>query len=1175
MPRTAPPTVEPAPPPPRRRTGRGRWLAGGAVLLAAAVWFAPGVLLGAGGPWGANAAGGLVAKFLPDLPGTVTAAVDSAGWTRPVALRDVVWTDADGTVLLTAEAVRTERTLFDLAGGALRPADPAGRDHGTITLVRPHLAAAVAAGGSDWETALAPLVAALSGGGDGPPPRFTVAVEAGTAEVRSAGGTLLSRGVTGTVAVRGDAPPAVNLTGEVGDGETWGSVAVTGGDATLTTVALIDLPLAALVPLADRFDPGWSPAGRVTGEWTVSPAAAPRVDGRLRGTRVSLRHAAWPGADRLVLGDAELAGGAAFGPSFTLDTLRLAGDPGRVVIGGAAGDGAGVEPSADLRATLDLAELARQFPATLRLRDGLRPTGGTLELKGRVRPGGELAGAVRVSDLSATLAGRAVTWPRPVSASAALGRTADGPRLTSLRVTSDVLAVSGKPRGDGFAASFRCDLAALREATGRFADLDGVTLAGVATGELAVSADGPARLGTALAGTVREFAFAPSPASGVWREREVELTGSATFALPRSRGVATPRLSSREIRVESADASLASAGDTLRATLIGGWDPLDPFAPLLADVAVAGDAGRWLDRAGSSGGGPQSGVRVRGDANGTARVTLAGPLVAVDDLDLTVTPLSVRGPGVNLSEPAANVTGGVVFDRLRGSLRGGTLTWRSRSLAVRGTNFHLTPTPQADASASAPTASSRLGGQGVEKLERGRFGGRVEARGAIGRVAGWFRDAATPAATWLSGTFDADLTLADRGGVPTLGGSLDLTEPTLSARDDRGGWDAVWRDGRASAAGTLSLTGDAVRTDDFTASVAGLSLTAAGAVTDLLGTPTADLAGRWTPDWDVLSGREPLRGWSIAGRGGDERGWRLRGPLAAGGAGGVPAGLFAEAGLAWDDLRIVGLEFGPGTSLAVLERGELRFAGPDGRSPLDVAAYGGRLTTVPTLALNTPSVTLRLPPGPTLRDVRLTPELSRRWPGFVAPLAANATELRGRASLDLAEPAVIPLSSPRSATAAGTVRTDEITLAPGSTGGEVLGVVARIRKLLGRETRGAGDAVTLPPQTVPFRVAGGRVLHDRLTLNRGSVRVETGGAVAFDGRLDLVATVSLPDEGDAKALPRLAGRPVRVPVRGTLSRPEVDPAAVAELGTRMGAGAAEDFLRDNVRKGFGKLLGRP
>ena len=657
MPPAAPPAESDAAPraaarPPAHRAAaaprRGPWAFTLAVIVGVAVWFAPGVLLN--GP----TAGDRLAALLPGLPGTVTAEAAGSGWLRPVVLRDVTWADADGRVLLTAAAVRTDRTLLELARGGLHGG--AAVEFGTVTLVRPHLAAVVRAGGSDWEDALAPL---LAGGGD-PPPRFTLAVQGGTAEVTSPGGKLVARDIAGSIAFRGDAPPAVDLAAQIGDGERHGRVTVGRGGAGESTgtdrrpVALTDLPLTALVPLIDRFGTGWTPAGRVTGAGTVGPTAAGggavRIDGKLTGSGVSLRRADWPAADRLTLGDAELGVGLELADTVRIDGLRIVGDPGRLTVSGREDAGGAGGMSADLWATLDLAELARQFPATLRLRDGLRPGGGTLEVKGRVRPDGELGGAVRVSDLSATVGGRTVRWERPVSAAAELRRTPDGPRVERLRVTSDFLDVTGTAAGGDdagaagrFTAAVRCDLGRLREAAGRFADLDGVTLAGVAEGGLSVSAAGPGRLATAVEGTVRDFAFATATCPG-WRERELKVTGGAALTLPQNRGVATGRLSAGALRLDAATVELAADGDTLRAALLGGWDPRDPLAPLLADVSLTGDAARWLDRAcplagtPAGGGGLLAGHTVRGRADGTARVTLTGPLVAVDDLDLTVTP---------------------------------------------------------------------------------------------------------------------------------------------------------------------------------------------------------------------------------------------------------------------------------------------------------------------------------------------------------------------------------------------------------------------------------------------------------------------------------------------------------------------------------------------------------
>ena len=91
--------------------------------------------------------------------------------------------------------------------------------------------------------------------------------------------------------------------------------------------------------------------------------------------------------------------------------------------------------------------------------------------------------------------------------------------------------------------------------------------------------------------------------------------------------------------------------------------------------------------------------------------------------------------------------------------------------------------------------------------------------------------------------------------------------------------------------------------------------------------------------------------------------------------------------------------------------------------------------------------------------------------------------------------------------------------------------------------------------------------------------VGSQGSVGLDQTLDLTVTIPIPSQWVAD-LPWLAGllkEDVKIPVRGTLSRPAVDASAVTTLSTQLLRGIAGDALGEELggelNKALQKLLG--
>jgi hypothetical protein len=125
-------------------------------------------------------------------------------------------------------------------------------------------------------------------------------------------------------------------------------------------------------------------------------------------------------------------------------------------------------------------------------------------------------------------------------------------------------------------------------------------------------------------------------------------------------------------------------------------------------------------------------------------------------------------------------------------------------------------------------------------------------------------------------------------------------------------------------------------------------------------------------------------------------------------------------------------------------------------------------------------------------------------------------------------------------------------------------------------TLGLPPSVRLADESVvDFALADGRMHHENLEFGIEGLRVRTHGSVGFDESLDLVAELPIPE----KLLKRLrldaslAGRRIQLPVRGTLRRPEIDPAALGASNLGLAIEGLRGLLRERSPQAEGLLDG--
>ncbi len=225
---------------------------------------------------------------------------------------------------------------------------------------------------------------------------------------------------------------------------------------------------------------------------------------------------------------------------------------------------------------------------------------------------------------------------------------------------------------------------------------------------------------------------------------------------------------------------------------------------------------------------------------------------------------------------------------------------------------------------------------------------------------------------------------------------------------------------------------------------------------------------------------------------------------------------------------------------------------------------------------------VQLDRGVVAESVRVTPEMTSRWLKYLAPLAADATQIDGTLGAEI-DDAVIVFDKPEQSRVVGRLNIGGVQLNAGPLADQVLYGVNQLKSLgsgkpaLSTATNGK-TLIRMPAQTVDFEVNHGLVSHERLFFEIDRAQVVTSGRVSFDGRLNMIAMVPLDARWLGSDLQGLAGQTVTLPIDGTLSRPSLDSTGVAQVVTQLGAQAvqstAENYLQQQLNRGLEKLFGR-
>ncbi len=135
-------------------------------------------------------------------------------------------------------------------------------------------------------------------------------------------------------------------------------------------------------------------------------------------------------------------------------------------------------------------------------------------------------------------------------------------------------------------------------------------------------------------------------------------------------------------------------------------------------------------------------------------------------------------------------------------------------------------------------------------------------------------------------------------------------------------------------------------------------------------------------------------------------------------------------------------------------------------------------------------------------------------------------------------------------------------------------LAAELANLLGAKN----TTMTLATEeSVPVQVANGRVKHENFAFKVSGTTLRTSGSVGFDDTLDLVVDVPLPKDlpvlkNNPLMQKAVAGKVVKVPVKGTLAKPQIDAKAFERGVLALARESAKDVGKEALDKELNKLF---
>jgi len=774
----------------------------------------------------------------------------------------------------------------------------------------------------------------------------------------------------------------------------------------------------------------------------------------------------------------------------------------------------------EIAGNVDLARLAAMLPGTLRIRKETQITSGQVKLALSSKPQAAADGQnnmvwhgqIETDNLIATDKGRQFAWPNPITVSLDAHDAAQGPVIDSLQCDSDFLKIHAAGTPDNLAASLSFNLKELSDQLGKFVDLGSVQLAGDGFGNANWKRDSQQQFNADAELQIHNLQVV-LPEKQPWHEENLLLYCSAKGKTD----------GSVNTRLDAASFSVQAGEDRLRAELLQPVADLKQGGAWPVRVLLQGQLQTWNARVASFL--PLTDWRLAGAVDLDLQATASKDGVNIGQAKIHATQFAVTSPYVNMEEPELELTAAGSWNQNQYRLQIAPATLATTSLAVQADNF-LMAMPQ-----NGPLEIS----------------GTVKYQGDLGRLRQWFADRAKPPAWAMSGQLVGSAQFKQSADLIRYEAAADINN--LAVADSAGG---QFQEPliRISARGDYETKAGQLRLEQAQIASSFVAASAAGRYQQAENQSQADVAAQVSYDLDRICGLlRPYLGQNvrITGRGASPASWR--GPLS------LATGQ-ATAALKWDAADVYGFQVGPGEIKPALAGGALQI------EPMELAVSQGKVFLAPKMRLAPEPMELTLPPGHLVQQVQINPRMCSFLLKFIAPVLADVTSAQGSFSIDL-DGCRIPLSDPAKGEFAGRFIIHSIEIGPGP-------LIHELATLMGRET----PAQLRREGVVPFQMADGRIYHKDMELIFPDFTVRTYGSVGLDQTLAIMAEMPVPPKWleNNPAASALRGQTIRIPIAGTLQKPQLDRSVMDQLSRQFIRNAAKGMIEEGLNKGLDQLF---
>ncbi|GIW93539.1 MAG: hypothetical protein KatS3mg110_1580 [Pirellulaceae bacterium] len=801
---------------------------------------------------------------------------------------------------------------------------------------------------------------------------------------------------------------------------------------------------------------------------------------------------------------------------------------------------------------LDVASLASHLRRTLHVHEQLELESGRFLIDAQIAPQGAQGRcrlAVQSRDFAAVAKDARIVWPEPLAGQVSLCAGETGWHLDELECQTEFGQVALSQQAAIRRLRLAFNLERLSQRLAQFFDW-GVELRGRLDGYLDWQPAGEVvQLDGRLDGTNCALA---------WDE-------GTTWESPAVVLVATAQASQKEGKwyCLACQLSVSNGPDTISLVLqppLSFAQPWDAWWQLDGRIALTNWANRLASLLGTE-------AELEGQLAVQSRLRLSPYDAELASLSASVRPLAVRTHGWAYYEMAPEIR----IDRARFAI-GTAPNWELSGLEIRGSSAQLV-CPQL---VYQPPQTAKRGNSLWEGLA-----GRIRLELSFGRFAEAIRMRAPPdvyadgslsVECWLQDTFECRGWLRDL----QLWAQVSSADPQTRLRQIPG-YRMVWRQPQVDWHLTAeSDTGGRVKLPRIAINGVGWDVDGSGAL-NVGSTVDWQIDGQLGYDWQQVAASSPL--WDetrIRVRGQRRDGFNVRGTFALAGKeqGDVrrSASLQGQASLGWDRIETGGIVCGAGTTEWQWDEKAVRIA------TSQIPANDGLLSARLRIERRDDRWVLLVEPGRVLERVAITAEMCHSWLKYVHPLVAEATRAEGRLGIEVVR-AEIPLDAVTAMQADGKLLLDQGMIGPGPLAKVVVDGLERIAALADRRlprlhALANNTWIDLPQQEVPMMVDNGRVTHETLRMVVGDIQVVSRGSVGLDKSLAVDLEVRVPElwTENRPLLARLLEKPMRIPIRGTLRKPQIDERFFVEMGRALLGNEAGGLLEEGLLRGLDRLF---